>query len=150
MALHVRLIWVKGVHRCHVFFVSIGQQPSQSCEVVSAHRQNEAEPQHLKEGKHALHWTRLSCIRLRNNEVRLQLHALAYDLATFLRCFELPEAMADWSMTSLQLKPFKIDARIVRHARAGTFPLAEVAVTGPMERANLASIPRLRAPRSYV
>ena len=31
------------------------------------------------------------------NEVRLQLHALAYNLATFLRGIELPEAMADWS-----------------------------------------------------
>jgi hypothetical protein len=48
--------------------------------------------------------------------VRLQLHALAYNLATFLRCIELPEAMADWSLTSLQLKLIKIGARVVRHA----------------------------------
>ena len=67
-----------------------------------------------------------------DNEVRLQLHALAYNLATFLRCIELPEAMADWSLTSLQLKLIKIGARVVRHARAITFQLAEVAVTGPM------------------
>nr|WP_244271051.1 transposase [Thioclava nitratireducens] len=62
--------------------------------------------------------------------MRLQLHALAYNLATFLRCIELPEAMADWSLTSLQLKLIKIGARVVRHARAITFQLAEVAVTG--------------------
>jgi len=36
--------------------------------------------------------------------VRLQLHALAYNLGTFLSCIELPEAMADWSLTRLQLK----------------------------------------------
>ncbi len=30
--------------------------------------------------------------------------ALAYNLATFRRCIELPEEMADWSLTSLQLK----------------------------------------------
>jgi hypothetical protein len=78
--------------------------------------------------------------------VRLQLHALAYNLATFLRCIELPETMADWSFTSLQLKPFKIGARVVRHACAITFPLAEVAVTGPMVRAILDAIRRLRAP----
>ena len=71
---------------------------------------------------------------------------LAYNLATFLRCIELPEAMADWSLTSLQLKLIKIGARVVRHARAITFQLAEVAVTGPMERAILAAIHRLRAP----
>ncbi len=43
----------------------------------------------------ACRWTRLSCRKFRDNEVRLQLHALAYNLATFLRCVELPEAMAD-------------------------------------------------------
>ncbi len=31
--------------------------------------------QHIKEGKYAFHWTRLSCRRFRDNEVRLQLHA---------------------------------------------------------------------------
>ena len=86
--------------------------------------------------------------RFRDNEVRLQLHALAYNLATFLRCIELPEAMADWSLTSLQLKLIKIGVRVVRHARAITFQLAEVAVTGPMVRAILAAIRRLRAPPS--
>ena len=91
-------------------------------------------------------WTRLSCKRFRDNEVRLQLHALAYNLTNFLRCIELPEAMADWSLTSLQLKLIKIGARVVRHACAITFQLAEVAVTGAMVRAILAAIRRLRAP----
>ena len=68
-------------------------------------------------------------------------------MATFLRGIELPEAMADWSLTSLQLKLIKIGARVVRHARAITFQLAEVAVTGSMVRAILAAIQRLRAPR---
>ena len=81
-----------------------------------------------------------------DNEVRLQLHALAYNLATFLRCIDLPEAMANWSLTSLQLKLIKIGARVVRHARAITFQLGEVAVTGPMVRAILAAIRSLRAP----
>ncbi|MEZ5912954.1 MAG: transposase [Paracoccaceae bacterium] len=93
------------------------------------------EEQHIKEGKYAFRWTRLSCRKFRHNEVRLQLHALAYNLATFLRCIKLPEAMADWSLTSLQLKLIKIGARVVRHARAITF--RRVAVTGPMVRAVL-------------
>ncbi len=67
---------------------------------------------------------------------RLQLHTRAYKLATFLRCIELPEAMADWSLTSLQLKLIKIGARVVLHARAITFQLADVAVTGAMIRAH--------------
>lgn len=54
--------------------------------------------------------------------------------------------MADWSLTSLQLNLVKIGARVVRHARAVTFQLAEIAVTGPMVQAILAAIRRLRAP----
>jgi hypothetical protein len=49
-------------------------------------------------------------------------------------------------VTSLQLKMIKIGARVVHHARTITFQLAEVAVTGPMARAILAAIRRLRAP----
>ena len=114
--------------------------------VVKFYNQRGTAEQHIKEGKYAFRWTRLSCQLFRDNEVRLQLHALAYNLATFLRCIELPEAMADWSLTSLQLKLIKIGARVVRHARAITFQMAEVAVTGAMVRAILAAIRRLRAP----
>jgi hypothetical protein len=114
--------------------------------VVRFYNQRGTAEQHIKEGKYAFRWTRLSCKRFRDNEVRLQLHALAYNLANFLRCIELPEAMADWSLTSLRLKLIKIGARVVRHARAITFQLAEVAVTGSMVRAILAAIQRLRVP----
>lgn len=74
------------------------------------------------------------------------MHALAYNLATFWRCIELPEEMAQWSLTNLQLKLIEIGARVVRHARAITFQLAEVALTGPMVRPILAAIHRVRAP----
>ncbi|TDK50408.1 IS1380 family transposase [Antarcticimicrobium luteum] len=114
--------------------------------VVRIYNQRGTAEQHIKEGKYAFRWTRLSCKRFRDNEVGLQLYALAYNLANFLRCIELPEAMADWSLTSLQLKLIKIGARVVRHARAITFQLAEVAVTGSMVRAILAAVQRLRVP----
>lgn len=42
-------------------------------------------------------------------------------LATFVRCIELPEAMAVWFLTSLQLKLIKMCVRVVRHASAATF-----------------------------
>jgi hypothetical protein len=116
--------------------------------VVRFYNQRVTAEQDIKEGKYAFRWTRLSCKKFRDNEVRLQLHALAYNLVAFLRCINLPEAMANWSLTSLQLKLVKIGARVVRHARAITFQLAEVAVTGPMVRAILAAIQRLRAPPS--
>ena len=114
--------------------------------VVRFYNRRGTDEQHIKEGKYAFRWTWLSCRRFRDNEVQLQLCTLAYNVATFVRCIELPEAMADWSLTSLQLKLIKVGVRVVRDARAITFQLAEVAVTGQMVRTILAAIRRLRAP----
>jgi len=102
--------------------------------------------QHIKEGKQAINWTRLSCKGMAQNEVRLQLHALAYNLGVFLQGTDLPEEVADWSLTSLQTRLIKIGARVVRHARAITFQLADVAVRGDLFRRIMAAIHRLRAP----
>jgi hypothetical protein len=60
--------------------------------------------------------------------VRLQLHALAYNLANFMRALALPEAVKQWSLTSLREKLVKIGARVVRHERYFIFQMAEVAV----------------------
>ena len=46
--------------------------------------------QWIKEGKLALNWTRLSCHDFTDNQVRLQLFALAYNLGNFLRLLALP------------------------------------------------------------
>jgi len=54
--------------------------------------------------------------------------------------------MADWSLTILQNRMIKIGARVVRHARAITFQLAEVAVSGALFRCILAAIQRLCTP----
>lgn len=84
--------------------------------------------QHIKEGKNAIAWTRLSCRRFAANAVRLQLHALAYNLANFLRTLTLPDAVSHWSMTTLRDRLVRIGAKIVRHGRSITFQMAEVMV----------------------
>jgi hypothetical protein len=81
--------------------------------------------QWIREGKNALRWTRLSCHAFRHNAVRLQLHALAHNLANFLRTLALPEG-EQWSLTTLREKLVKIGARIVRHPRYVVFQRAEV------------------------
>jgi len=68
--------------------------------------------QHIKEGKNAVTWTRLSCQTFKANAVRLQLHALAYNLANFLRRLTLPAEIAQWSMTTLREPLVKIGAKI--------------------------------------
>ena len=88
-----------------------------------------AAEQRIKEGKNAINWTRLSCHSFRNNAVRLQLHALAYNLGNFLRTLALPEAVEHWSLNTLRNKLIKIGAKVVRHGRYITFQLAEVAIS---------------------
>lgn len=96
--------------------------------VVGFYNQRGTAEQWIKEGKNAMKWTGLSCCSFAANAVRLQLHALAYNLANFMRTPALPEAVAHWSLTSLREKLVKIGAKIVRHARYVTFQMAEVAV----------------------
>ena len=102
--------------------------------------------QWIKEGKKALKWTRLSCRAFRDNAVRLQLFALAYNLANFLRSLALPEEVEQWSLTTLREKLVKIGAKIVRHGRYVVFQLAEVAVPRVLFAAILRRIDRLRGP----
>jgi hypothetical protein len=102
--------------------------------------------QWIKEGKLALRWTRLSCRAFRDNAIRLQLFALAYNLANFLRSLALPNEVAHWSLTTLREKLVKIGARIVRHGRYTIFQLAEVAVPRALFAAILRRIDRLRGP----
>jgi len=78
--------------------------------------------------------------------VRLQLHALAYNLANFLRSLALPREIEPWSLTTLREKLVKIGARIVRHGRYVIFQLAEVAVPRAVFVAILRRIDRLRGP----
>jgi len=114
--------------------------------VVAFYNRRGTAEQWIKEGKNAVKWTRLSCQRFRNNEIRLQLHALAYNLANFMRTLALPRAMAHWSLTTLREKLVKIGARMVRHGRYIIFQMAEVAVSARMFGQILARIAGLRAP----
>ena len=102
--------------------------------------------QYIKEGKNAIKWTRLSCRTFAANAVRLQLHALAYNLGNFMRTLAMPKTAKPWSLTSLREKLIKIGAKVVSHGRYVTFQLAEVAVPRQMFADILSLITRLRAP----
>jgi hypothetical protein len=102
--------------------------------------------QHIKEGKNAIKWTRLSCRTFAANAVRLQLHVLAYNLGNFVRTLAMPKTVERWSMTSLREKLIKIGAKVVSHGRYVTFQLAEVAVPRRLFAEILSRIARLRAP----
>ncbi len=115
-------------------------------ELFRFYNQRGTAEQHIKEGKNAITWTRLSCKRFCDNEVRLQLHALAYNLGVFLQGVDLPEEIADWSLTSIQSRLNKIGARVLRHPRKITFQLAEVAVSGPLFGQIITAIRNIKPP----
>ena len=100
--------------------------------------------QWIKEGKGAIKWTRLSCRTFAANAVRLQLHALAYNLGNFLRTLATPEPIKDWSLTSLKEKLIKIGAKVVSHGRYVVFQMAEVAIPRQMFQEILRLIAELR------
>lgn len=89
---------------------------------------------------------RLSCRKFRNNEVRQQLYAPAYNLRNFMRTLALPKEVEHWSLITLREKLVKIGAKVVRHGRYVTFQLAEVAVTRDLVRKILRLIDELRPP----
>jgi hypothetical protein len=114
--------------------------------VVAFYNQRGTCEQWIKEGKAAIRWTRLSCRSFAANAVRLQLHALAYNLGNFMRTLAMPAAAEPWSLTSLREKLIKIGAKVVSHGRYVMFQMAEVAVPRQMFHDILRLIARLRAP----
>jgi hypothetical protein len=100
--------------------------------------------QWIKEGKNAIKWPRLSCRRFKDNQVRLQLFALAYNLANFPRQLALPRPMRTWTLTMLRERLIKIGAKVVSRSKAVTFQMAEVAGPRTLFAAILERIGRLR------
>ena len=114
--------------------------------VTHFYNQRGTAEQWIKEGKYALNWTRLSCHGFAENQVRLQLFALAYNLGNLLRRLALPQSISHWSLRTLQTKLIKIGAKVVSHARYTCFQMAEVSISRNLFAAILRRIRRLIQP----
>jgi hypothetical protein len=117
-----------------------------STNVVAFYNKRGMAEQYIKEWKGALKGTRLSCRSFNANAVRLQLHALAYNLGNFLRTLAIPETIAEWSLTTLREKLIKIGAKVVSHSRYVAFQMAEVAIPRRLFAAIVERIAALRSP----
>jgi hypothetical protein len=117
-----------------------------STNVVGFYNRRGTCEQWIKEWKGALKGTRLSCRSFNANAVRLQLHALAYNLGNFLRTLAIPEAIAEWSLTTLRDKLIKVGAKVVSHGRYVAFQMAEVAIPRKLFAAIVERITALRSP----
>jgi len=99
--------------------------------------------QWIKEGKYALNWTRLSCQKFNENESRLKLFILAYNLGNFVRTLVLPDGIKHWSLRTIQLKMIKLGARLIRHARYYCLLLAESSISERLFSCLMYNIKRL-------
>ena len=97
--------------------------------VVRFYNKRGTAEQWIKEGKHAVKMTRLSCHRFRSNEVRLWLSVIGYNLGNLWRRLVLPLRVGNWSLTSLQQRLVKTGGRLIRHARYYWLLLAESHLT---------------------
>ncbi|MEW6040988.1 MAG: transposase [Elusimicrobiota bacterium] len=82
----------------------------------------------IKEGKYVLNWTKLSCQGFEENEVRMKLFIMAYNLGNIFRTLALPEGIKDLSLRTIQLKLIKTGGRLIGHARYYYMLLAEVSI----------------------
>jgi hypothetical protein len=137
--------WHQGELFPRVGFIVTNLRRS-SRKVVKFYNGRGTAEQWIKEGKNALKWTRLSCHDFADNQVRLQLFALAYNLGNFLRRLALPQGVKHWSLTTLREKLIKIGAKVVSTARYVVFQMAEVAVPRKLFQLILERIRRLRLP----
>ena len=124
--------------------------PWKSKNVVSFYNKRCTAEQWIKEGKYALNWTRLSCHDFVDNQVRLQLFALAYNLGNFLRRLALPRKVSHWSLTPLREKVVKIGSKVVSHSTYVIYQMAEVAAPREFFKAILERIGRLWLPPPLV
>ena len=124
------------------FIVTNMSRPAER--VVAFYNKRGTCEQWIKEGKGAIKWTRLSCRTFAANTVRLQLHALAYNLGNFLRTLATPEPIKDWSLSSLKEKLIKIGCQGGEPGRYIAFQMAEVAIPRQLFREILRLIAELR------
>ena len=139
----VRVAWHAGELFPRVGFI-VTNLKWHSKKVVHFYNRRGTAEQWIKEGKNAVKWTKLSCRRFKDNAARLQLFALAYNLANSLRQLALPRSIRSWNLTTLREKLVKIGAKVVAHSKYVIFQLAEVAVPRKLFAAILKRIGRLR------
>ncbi len=78
------------------------------------------------------------------------MHALDYNLGTFLRTLATPEVIKDWSLSSLREKLIKIGAKVSATVGMSRFKMPEVAIPRQVFAEILHLIAALRPPPARV
>jgi hypothetical protein len=124
--------------------------------VVAFYNKHGTCEQWIKEGKGAIRWTRLSCRSFSANAVRLQLHALAYNLGNFPHRRTATAASHVNSMrrsvSRVRQNPQEKCVLIAKSSALSTFDLASACLGAVRRRAggsqaDGSSLPRARCGR---
>jgi hypothetical protein len=142
---HARLVHAKIEHSAlgaNIRFV-VSNRAGTSEEVFTWYNQRGQAENFIKELKLDVAADRLSCHAYRANALRLQLHALAYNLLTLFRRVVLcGTALANATLGTMRLKLLKVGARVQRSVRRLWYHLP----TGwPGQAVYLAAVDRLLA-----
>ncbi len=134
-----------GAHYLGQLFAAVGHDvrlmsPEYVRPYVKAHKNDDRDAEGIAEAA-----TRPT-MRFAANAVRLQLHALAYNLANLLQTTATPELIERWSLPSLRERLIKTGARLMRHGRYAIFQMAEAAIPRDAFAAILNMINTLRGP----
>ena len=82
----------------------VTKPPMEPDRIIRFYNQRGTAEQHVEKGRQAIDRRCLSCKGMAWNEVRLQLHASACNPGVFLQGADLPEEMADRSLTGLRTR----------------------------------------------
>jgi hypothetical protein len=139
-----------SAHKCYFECPDVRRD----CHPLFMFNQRGTAEQWIKEGKYAVKWTRLSCRDFKDNQVRLQLLALTYNLGNFLRRLALPKAVKHWSLIPARRDCGRSWSRSgpkwSGHAKYVTFQPAEVAIPRELFATILGRIQRFGVPRPRV
>jgi hypothetical protein len=117
---HARLVHAKIEHSAlgaNIRFV-VSNRAGTSEEVFTWYNQRGQAENFIKELKLDVAADRLSCHAYRANALRLQVHALAYNLLTLFRRVALrATALANATLGTIRLRLFKVGARVQRSVR---------------------------------
>jgi hypothetical protein len=118
--------WHPGELYPRVGFIVINLPPSAEGVVAFYNNRGTCE-QYIKEGENPIKWTRLSCRTFAANAVRLQLHALAYNLGNFMRTLVPMTAEPIELQNALQVSKQHLDLFALAAGRLVALSLGDIA-----------------------
>jgi hypothetical protein len=93
-------------------------------DIVCAYEKRGTMENYIKEAKNGFYLDRMGSHDFRNNEVRMMLSLLAYNLTNWLRTLCFPEEKKTMRIQTIRTKIIKVASKLVKSGRSLYFKLA--------------------------